>query len=446
MRTIDVPALIDRARFNAFHGRVLFWCALIIIFDGYDLVVYGVVLPSLMQEWGMTPVQAGALGSCALFGMMVGALFFGSLSDRIGRRKTIIACVVLFSGFTVLNGFARNPTEFGIYRFIAGLGVGGVMPNVVALMNEYAPKKMRSTLVAIMFSGYSIGGMLSAGLGMVLLPAWGWQAVFFVAIIPLLLLPLILRQLPESLNFLVREGRVEEAQALLRKAVPGYVPQRNEQLGFAGGEAPRASVMQIFQDGRALNTLMLWVAFFCCLLMVYALSSWLPKLMQTAGYGMNSSLAFLLVLNFGAIFGAIGGGWLADRFRIERVLVMFFAVGALSLSLLAVKSPLAVLYLLIAVAGGCTIGTQILANAWTVQYYPVHIRSTGLGWAMGIGRTGAIIGPLLGGALQAANWPLQGIFLAFAAPGAIGALAILVFIWNKQTRSPVGRGMPVLSN
>src|SRR5690606_37583602 len=192
-------------------------------------------------------------------------------------------------------------------------------------------------------------------------------------------------------------GRVEEAQALLRKAVPGYVPQRNEQLGFAGGEAPRASVMQIFQDGRALNTLMLWVAFFCCLLMVYALSSWLPKLMQTAGYGMNSSLAFLLVLNFGAIFGAIGGGWLADRFRIERVLVMFFAVGALSLSLLAVKSPLAVLYLLIAVAGGCTIGTQILANAWTVQYYPVHIRSTGLGWAMGIGRTGAIIGPLLGG-------------------------------------------------
>jgi AAHS family benzoate transporter-like MFS transporter len=434
MRTINVQALLDGASFNAFHRRVLFWCALIIIFDGYDLVIYGVVLPALMQEWGLTALEAGFLGSCALFGMMLGALFFGPLSDRIGRRKTIMTCVMLFSGFTVINAFARTPTESALCRFIAGLGIGGVMPNVVALMNEYAPKKMRSTLVAIMFSGYSVGGMLSAGLGMILMPLWGWQAVFFVAIVPLLALPLLLRQLPESLNFLLHTGQVDRAETLLRQAVPDYQPQQGDRLSLANGQLHRGSISQLFQDGRLLNTLMLWLAFFCCLLMVYALSSWLPKLMNAAGYGLNSSLAFLLVLNFGAIFGAIGGGWLGDRIGLGRVLLGFFATGALALSLLALKVPVPVLYLLIGIAGACTIGTQILANACAVQYYPAHIRSTGLGWAMGIGRIGAIIGPLLGGALHAAALPLQASFLAFAAPGLVGAAAIGVFLWHRPNR------------
>eukprot|EP01030_Chromulinospumella_sphaerica_P027353 gene27353-27609_t len=164
MRTIDVATLLDGARFNSFHARLLFWGALIIIFDGYDLVIYGVVLPALMKDWGLTALQAGLLGSCALLGMMVGAMFFGQLSDRIGRRKTITMCVVLFSGITAINGFARTPEEFAFFRFLAGMGIGGVMPNVIALMNEYAPKKLRGTLIAVMFTGYSIGGMLSAGL------------------------------------------------------------------------------------------------------------------------------------------------------------------------------------------------------------------------------------------------------------------------------------------
>ncbi|MFC3608889.1 MFS transporter [Stutzerimonas tarimensis] len=434
MRDIDVSALLDGARFNAFHGRVLFWCALIIIFDGYDLVIYGVVLPSLMQAWDLSALQAGLLGSCALVGMMLGALFFGPLSDRIGRRKTIMTCVIMFSGFTAINGFARTPEEFAICRFLAGLGIGGVMPNVVALMNEYAPKKIRSTLVAIMFSGYSVGGMLSAGLGMAMMPNWGWSSVFFVAVIPLVLLPFLVRQLPESLNFLLRQGEVERAKVLLAKAAPDYVPSSNDRLNRATGQANKVAISQLFEDGRALNTVMLWVAFFCCLLMVYALSSWLPKLMNTAGYGLNSSLAFLLVLNFGAIFGAIGGGWLGDRIGLGRVLLGFFVTGALSLSLLALKSPLPVLYLLIGVAGACTIGTQILANACAVQFYPAHIRSTGLGWAMGIGRIGAIIGPLLGGALHAAQMPLQASFLAFALPGLVGAAAILMFIWHRPVQ------------
>ncbi|WP_025126628.1 aromatic acid/H+ symport family MFS transporter [Pseudomonas sp. PH1b] len=431
MRNLDCNALIDEARFNPFHWRVLFWCALIIIFDGYDLVIYGVVLPVLMREWGLTPLQAGALGSYALFGMMLGALFFGSLSDRIGRKKVIAVCVILFSGVTVLNGFARNPTEFGLCRFVAGLGIGGVMPNVVALMSEYAPKKIRSTLVAIMFSGYSVGGMLSAGLGIVLLPAFGWQSVFYVAAIPLLLLPLILKHLPESVGFMLRQGREQEAREVLQQVEPGFVPQAGDRFVQALPAATGAPVLQLFRQGRALSTLMLWLAFFCCLLMVYALNSWLPKLMTSAGYGLGSSLMFLLVLNFGAIFGAVGGGWIGDRLSLPKVLVGFFVMAALSISLLGFKSPSPLLYALIAIAGASTIGTQILAYACVAQFYPMAMRSTGLGWASGIGRSGAIVGPLLGGALVAVELPLHYNFMAFALPGAVAALA-MCFVYPRR--------------
>lgn len=426
MRKVDVHKLIDGAQFNRFHLQVLFWSALVIIFDGYDLVIYGVVLPVLMKTWNLTPLQAGSLGSYALFGMMVGAMTFGPAADRFGRKWMIAICLVLFSGMTFINGFASTPLEFGICRFLAGLGIGGVMPNVVALMTEYSPKKMRSTLVGIMFSGYSVGGMLSAGLGMYLIPKFGWSSVFFVAGIPLLLLPAILYFLPESIGFLLRSGRDEKAAAALARVEPTFRPQAGDQYHMPSGKGKHVPLVALFTEGRALSTVMFWVCFFMCLLMVYALGSWLPKLMTKAGYGLGSSLAFLLVLNFGAIFGAVGGAWMGDRFQLKRVVTVFFVIAAISISLLGVKNPTSVLYLLVAVAGATTIGTQILLYAYVAQFYPLAIRSTGIGWASGVGRGGAIAGPILGGALQAMNLPLSSNFLAFAIPGAVAALAMLL--------------------
>ncbi len=432
MALVNAHKLIDEAKFGKFHWNVLFWTALIIIFDGYDLVIYGVVLPVLMKEWQLDPIQAGALGSYALFGMMFGALTFGSLSDRFGRKPIIAVCVVLFSLFTVLNGFVRDTTEFAVCRFIAGLGIGGVMPNAVALMTEYAPKRLRSTLVAVMFSGYSVGGMLSAGLGMTLIPAFGWQAVFFVAAVPLLLLPITLYLLPESIGFLIKAGRTGEAIDKLARLEPSYTPQPGDEIAFPTGATGQASLPALFAGGRGLSTVMFWVAFFMCLLMVYALGSWLPKLMNNAGYGLGSSLSFLLVLNFGAIFGAVGGGYIADRMNLKRVLVTFFVVAAISISLLGVKSPTMVLYVLVAVAGATTIGTQILLYAYVAQFYPMAIRSTGIGWASGVGRSGAILGPMLGGTLLAWKLPLMQNFMAFAVPGVIAAVAMSLVVRSAQ--------------
>jgi len=441
MRNIDVNDVVDNATFNKFHWKVLFWCTLIIIFDGYDLVIYGVVLPLLMDQWGLNPYVAGLLGSSALFGMMFGAMSFGMLSDKLGRKKTIIMCVVLFSVTTVINGFATTPWEFGILRFIAGLGIGGVMPNVVSLMSEYSPKKSRSTLVALMFSGYAVGGMMSAGLGIWIVPNFGWEIMFYLAIVPMLMLPFMLKYLPESVAFLMAQKREGEARSILQRVAPDRNITERDVLIVPPTTESKAPVLELFRDGRAMSTMMFWTAFFCCLLMVYALGSWLPKLMSSAGYALSSSLMFLMVLNVGAIVGAVGGGWLADRFSLRSVLVSFFLLGASSLILLGYESPMWFLYTLMGIAGATTIGSQILLYAYVAQYYPTSIRSTGLGWASGIGRNGAIVGPMLGGTLLAMALPHQMNFLALAIPGAIATLAIaLVDVkgLSRETRAQVG--------
>ncbi|ODC04038.1 MFS transporter [Terasakiispira papahanaumokuakeensis] len=424
MRHLDVSHVIDHAKFSPFHWKVLFWCTLIIIFDGYDLVIYGVVLPLLMAQWALSPYVAGLLGSSALFGMMFGAMGFGMLSDKLGRKKTILICVVLFSVTTVINGLATTPWQFGILRFIAGLGIGGVMPNVVSLMSEYSPKKSRSTLVALMFSGYAVGGMMSAGLGIWIVPNFGWEIMFYLAVVPLLLLPLIMKFLPESVAFLMAQKRDRDVRTILHKLDPDLNLTAEDQLTAPVTKESKASVLALFRGGRAFSTTMFWTAFFCCLLMVYALGSWLPKLMSMAGYALSSSLMFLMVLNIGAIIGAVGGGWLADRFSLRAVLVSFFILGSVSLMMLGYEHPMGLLYTLMGIAGATTIGSQILLYAYVAQYYPTTIRSTGLGWASGIGRNGAIVGPMLGGTLLALALPHHQNFLALAIPGAIATVAI----------------------
>ena len=431
MSRILVDEVIDKAKISPFHWRILFWCTLIIIFDGYDLVIYGVVLPILMQQWQLDPVTAGALGSTALFGMMIGAMLLGTLSDRFGRKKMIVLCIVLFSGFTALNGFAQTPLQFGVMRFIAGLGIGGVMPNVVALMSEYSPRRIRSTLVAVMFSGYAIGGMLSAVLGIWIVPQFGWQVMFYLAVIPLLLLPLIWTQLPDSVAFLVRQGKIAEARKVLA-ALTGKPLPDDAELAVHQPQKTEQSLAALFSNNRALSTLMFFQAFFICLLMVYGLGSWLPKLMTMAGYGFGSSLMFLLFLNIGGIIGAIGGGWLSDRFHPRPVLMLFFTLAAVSLALLGFKSHVAVLYFLVTVAGATTIGSQILLYAYVAQFYPTAIRSTALGWSSGVGRIGAILGPVLGGALLAMQLSHQMNFLAFVVPGALAVIAIMLTAGRKE--------------
>lgn len=444
MNTINANEIIDHAKLRPIHWRVIFLSALIIIFDGYDLVIYGVALPKLMHEWQIDPITAGFLGSVALFGMMFGAIIFGSLSDKLesfgfSRKKLIALCIILFSGFTLLCGYATNPQSFGIFRFLAGLGLGGVMPNVIALMTEYAPKKLRATLVSLMFSGYAVGGMCSALLGMWLVPQFGWKIMFIIGGVPLLLLPIIWYALPESIDYLVRSRKTEKAFQILKKIDDSlyFSNQTHIVLHQENQSVSKSPVKDIFAENRGPVTILFWASVFMALILVYALGNWLPKLMVEAGYDLSTSLAFLFALNIGGMFGAIFGGYLADRFNLAKVLCTLFTSGAIALILLSLNLPTSILYICIAVAGAASIGGQILLLAYMSQFYSSNIRTTGLGMALGVGRLGAILGPILCGWLLSLNLPIIYNFFALAIPCMIAVISVSMIYYRLKDKNKV---------
>lgn len=424
MAKINTTEIISNSKFNRFHLGLLAWCFFTILFDGYDLVVYGTVVPLLIEEWKLNPVQAGAIGSYGLFGMMFGAMILGILADRLGRKKGTAISLFLFSLFTFLCGFADNPTTFSIFRFFAGVGLGGIMPNVIALLTDYSPKKIRSMVVSIVLCGYSVGGMLAPAFGITIMPKFGWESVFWFAGAPLLLLPLMYKKLPESSVYLAKTGKKEELFNILKKVNPDFSYSANDEIMEIAADEPKVPIVGLFKEKRALSTLMFWIAFFSCLLMVYGLNTWLPKLMIEAGYGLNSSLGFLIALQGGAIIGTLIIARLCDKYGSKKMLVPMYASGAIALTILGFGGNTFVIYLLVAVAGAATIGAQNIVQAYVSQYYPPYIRSTALGMSSGVGRMGGMVGPLLGGFLLSIALPTEMNFIVFAIPGIIATIAL----------------------
>jgi len=446
--TIDIRDAIGGANFNRFHLGMLFWACVIITFDMYDLVIYGSVLPVLMDEWSLTPVEAGAIASYGFFGMLVGAIGFGILADRFGRKRVLTASVILFSVATALCGFAPGPVIFSVLRFLGGLGIGGILPSVIAMLTDYAPRKRANSMVAVVMCFFSVGGILAALVAMVLLPAFGWHGVYWVAMLPVLLLPFMRRYFLDSPAMLVRKGQVGALHSALAKVTGQALPADVQFEGLTQAE-PGSPLRALFKNNRALGTIMIWIAFFMCLLMVNGLTVWLPGLMVKAGYPLGSSLTFLIVLNVGAIVGTLCLGRLADRWGVKKVLVPMFVIAAVSLTLLGFGNNLAVLLLIVAVTGACTMGAQNISYAFVSQYYPSFMRSTALGLASGVGRIGAIVGPTFGGILLTLNLPVQLNFLFFAVPGVIAALAFLMVPLTGKARREAepadARQVPVAS-
>ena len=428
--TTNAEQLVEKAKFSKFHGMLLFWGALLMLFDGFDLTIYGAVVPTLMEEWGISAVQAGMYGSYALFGMMFGALIFGTLADKLGRKKIIMICVFIFSLFMLLAGLAPSPELFGLFRFITGLGLGGMMPNVIGLISEYSPEGLRSRMIATIMAGYSIGGVVAAFLSMILITNFGWESVFFFGALPLLLLPFLAKFLPDSVGSLVAKNDHKGIQKILVKVNAQYQPSENETFVLNKPKLDSSPVKNLFTEKRGFLTVMIWLTYFMSLLMIYGLNTWLPKFMTEAGFPLGSSLSFLLALNVGATLGAVLMGWLADRWGVGRALILFFVIATISITSLGYATNMVLLYVMVAIAGAATVGTQNLTHSYTSQFYPITMRSTALGWALAVGRIGGILGPTIGGFLLASNLTLQLNFMIFAIPGIIAALA--VFLANQQ--------------
>jgi AAHS family benzoate transporter-like MFS transporter len=414
---------------------LLLWCAIIIICDGYDLAVAGIAVPSIMKDMGVTAQNAGFMVSSALFGMMFGAITLGTLADRIGRRWAIAICIALFSVFTAAAGFTHDPYVFSALRFMAGLGIGGVMPNVVAQMTEYSPRKIRATMVTLMFSGYAVGGMLAAILGKGLIEQYGWQSVFLAAG-RAGAADSIRAEIDAGIDALPGQaGPLDELKATLLRLDPSYRFQPGDSFELpAVDRASGAPVGKLFHDGRAFSTIMFWVAFFMCLFMVYALSSWLTKLMAGAGYSLGSA-----DLRAGAELRRgdrrrrrrLAGGPLPHQVRAGRDVCAGRGVD----HLLGYPVSTPVLFLLVGLAGASTIGTQIVTYAYAGQFYPSAIRSTGIGWASGVGRSGAILAPIVIGTLVGMALPLQQNFIAIAIPAVVATIAVSLI---RHGRSATG--------
>ncbi len=395
-------------------------CWLLVVFDGYDLIVYGTVQSSLINDtgWGLTKATAGTVGSMAFVGMMMGAIFAGRMSDTWGRRRTIIGCAIVFSIFTILCAFSPNAIVFGALRLLAGIGLGGLVPSANALVAELVPTKWRSTVATLMMSGVPIGGSIAALVGIPMIPAFGWPVMFLVAVLALIVvIPLGFRYLPETL-----------APSL--RGVSSNAAATREPAGFRSLlRAPFLS-MSLLYAGATLVTLFAW----------YGLGTWLPNLMQLAGYNLGSALTFALALNLGAVAGSVITAWAGTRFGPIPTAIAAAGVAAAALLVLVTGPPVAVVYLMLVLAGVGTHGTQCLIIAAVASHYPAHLRGTALGWALGVGRIGAVAAPQVGGLLLAAGLGVNSNFLAFAGAAAVAAVLLAAIAIKIKSTGKISEG------
>ena len=425
---IDIVDFVDRQPVGGFQIRLLLLCAAVLFLDGFDTQAIGYIAPALARDWGLGKGALGPVFSAGLFGLMIGALVFGPLADRVGRKKIIILATLAFGIGALATVFVGDLKALLTVRFLTGLGLGGAMPNVVAMTSEFSPRRRRATMVMVMFCGFSVGAALGGLLAAGLIPRFGWRSVFVVGgIAPLVLAPILAQWLPESVRFLAASGGANVSVAQLLKLI-------NPKASFASGarfvvreiSLPGMPVTHLFREGRTAVTLLLWVVFFMSLLDIYFLASWLPTVLHDLGASVSEAVAIGSMLQVGGVVGTLALGSVVDRFSFRALALVYFvaviavgAIGQLGHSALPVT-------LAIFAAGFCVIGGQIAANALTAGFYPTSVRASGVGWALGIGRIGSIVGPLIGGILLAHRWSTASVFLAAAGAALCAALAALV--------------------
>jgi len=361
------------------------------------------------------------IGSLALAGMLIGTLAVGLLTDRLGRRRIMLLSIAWFSTFMLLTAAAPSLEVFALLRFLTGIGLGGIVPTCVALTVEFAPKRHRQMANAIMFSGYSVGGVGAAALAIVVLRHFDFRLMYAIAAVSLVtLLPVVWKFMPESVSYLARVGRVDEARLMAAKYGLVYADIVTEE--DEARERSQSSLSTLLSRKWILSTILFALTSFCGLLLVYGLNTWLPQIMREAGFALGAALTFLLVLNVGAIVGALGASWIADRVGAKKVVVACFLLACLTVLLLSVRLPYGVMLGLVAVAGLGSIGTQILVSGYCSTHYPQSLTAAALSCSLGFGRLGAITGPLIGGFLAnlALGWQIN--FYAFSAFAILGAL------------------------
>jgi AAHS family benzoate transporter-like MFS transporter len=415
------------------HGKRLrafvpAFCCLIIFFDGYDVSVLGATIPVLLkyQQWDLDPAEVGLIASLGLVGLLFGALLGGFATDLLGRKRMLMLCTSWFSVCMLACAAAPTSQLFGLFRFLGGIGLGGVIPVCIALAVEFAPPSRRYLFTAIGNAGFAVGAISSALLSIAVTPDFGFRPMYAIAGLPLLLVPVAAVMLPESVDFLVAKGRLSAAQEVARRFdLP--LPSCVAGSGRSGSDQPGRPGLRALGRRPLLGNLVLFGAVgIVGQVFIYGLNTWLPQIMVSAGYGVASSLGFLATMSVGAIVGSVTMSLFADRVGPRQVLIVGFGVGVIALGVLSVGPPTVAVYLAVALAGVGGSGTAAIVNAFVGTWFPPTVRASAVGSYFAVSRLGSVLGPLVLGWIIAAGLPLRWTFYSLMAPTVLGVILVLL--------------------
>lgn len=426
-KVIDVQQFIDSHKLSGAQLRLILLCFLVVAVDGFDTASIGFIAPAIRAEWALRPAQLAPLFASGLFGLMLGAFAVGPIADRHGRKAMLILSMAFFGVASLLSAFSPNLTVLIALRFLTGLGLGGAMPNAITLTSEYCPQPRRSSLVTLMFCGFTIGSAFGGIVTSQLIGGYGWRSVLVIGgILPLLLAPVLVWALPESVRYLVMKGVDEKHIAkVLQRVAPG-----TDLTGatFTGATKPHSSpVRRLFEGDLLRGTLLLWLACFMSLLVVYFMSSWLPSLIGGSGLSLRTASLITAMFQVGGTVGAIAIGRMMDKLNPHRVLSIAYTTAAIFIFLIGLGFSIPWLMVpAVFGAGFCVSGSQVGVNALSAAFYPTASRATGVSWANGVGRIGSVLGSTLGSFMLSPGWGLPARFAIVAIPAIVAGIALYV--------------------
>ncbi len=426
-------AALDQRPLSRHQIQTLVLLVLLLICDGYDAQLLGFVVPTLAQVWETPKAAFGIVFTCNLLGLTVGSLLLTPLADRFGIRKTLLTCVLLFSGLTLLSAWADDIYTLAAIRFLCGIGMGGAMPSAMALMADYSPPRMKTFFVTMAAAGFAFGGAVGGFIAASIMQTYGWHSIFIVGgVAPLLLMPFLYLWLPESLSRLFRATHLRAALGVM---LDKFLPQWTPPAPVSDGKPQKVTIVDLFRYGYLKPTIFIWGSCIASFTVLYFTVSWLPTLLRDTGF--SSSAASLTTSAFLAsgTLGAVSLSYLADKVRSKVWLVgKVMVICGIATALVGFEHGNPTLTVIaVMVAGFCLIGGSLTLNGVISNFYPPHIRATGVGWALGVGRLGAIAGPLVGAMLIAMHIPFVGVMLLAAVPAVLSG----IFAMNIASPSSV---------
>ena len=437
---VNISDLLDRLPFGSYQQWIFAICFFFALVDGLDSQAIGVTAPLIAADLNLSPGALGPIFSASQWGFMLGALAFGPCADGWGRKQFLLACGFLFGACTFLTAWADSFANLFFYQFMTGLGLGGAAPCFVALATEYAPPRMRARLVTILWAALPGGGMITGLLASYVLPLYGWRFFYYIAgALSLVVWVLVLLQVPKSMSFLVARNRdLELIRRILFRIAPNRVPATAERFALGEETQPGVPVKHLFTEGRAIGTILLWVAFFIDYFVLIAMLVWMPVLLKQTGMSVVEASLALAACNIGGVIGCLIVGYLIERLGAYALLITTFIAGTISLGAVGFVAPDFWPVIIVSGFSGMLVGGGgggLIALAALV--YPTFMRSTGLGWGLGVSRLGGAQGPLLAAGLAAAGWNAGGIFLSLSLIMLLATIVIFAMYWQDVIRRPI---------